>query len=247
MPEIDDNTGEIDFSKLTLADLMGDQSEEKTEGKEEKPKEKTEQSNDNTIFLSRLSAIEEDNRKLRGVIGQLVDVLSDKEEGKSDKEEISIELDEDEFSEPTKVKGLVSAITKAVTEQVTKQIENKFKPAMSAIESANSQQEQWNSLLSEYRETARRNPDMLDYNLGMQYLNSIGFNAETVEGYYKMAKTLGLSNSRFERKQKDNFDEEESNVKRFPKKIESSSVDTFTTKKLKTLKDAINSAWEESA
>lgn len=242
MPELDDNTGEINFDNLTLADILNQETGEPTQEKKETKPELTNVPDSNAILINRIASLEQNNRTMQGLMMQLVNVLSQKEEPTQEEPEIDVG---NEFSEPDKVKSLVSTITDAVTSQVISQIEKKFGPSMSAIENVQKTQQLEANLNTEYQQFKLNNPDVDNYALGMRYLNAQGA-ASNFQTLYNLAKQFGLTNEKFTPKPKQE-PKENTNVRNFPPRIESSSVDTTTKKKITSLREAIASAFEESA
>lgn len=244
MPELDDNTGEIDFGNLTLADLINQEDDKKTP--ESSPKtdaQPTTSPNTNDVLINRLAVLEQENTKTRNLLGQLVSILSKEDEPKQ--EDLQIDVG-NEFTEPEKVKDLVSTITQAVSSQFEKLIEKKFGPSMKAIENVNTSQKIQNDLVNQYNEFKMRNPDIDNYALGMRYLNAQGASSE-FQVLYNLAKNFGLTNDRFAQKPQQQKPKEDDNVRQFPPRVESSSVDTTTPTKITTARDAIKAALREYA
>lgn len=235
-----DDEGGINFD-LTLDDVLNKSSDEgKTETKTEVKTPEVSQE-----YLTRISNLEKSNDTLRGLLGQLVEVVKEKAEGEKPDPIDSINDDDIDFNEPGKVKSFFTQFRESLLSDVKALITSEIKPSLSVIDQNAQAQALFAKLNEEQKEVKDKYSDYDNYLAGMRDLNRVAKNSLSVEALYLLAKQGGLINEKYEKKTEKKG---ETNVRKFiPKKTETENVETEKPKKVKSITDAIESALEELA
>lgn len=238
MPDMMTDEGALDFN-LSIDDVI-----EQADKKQQESKEKIDPSQE---LNSRISGLESDNQKLRGLLTTLVQTLNEKE--KEPETDLIDEVDLEDFSnEPDKLKGAFSALEKSLLFKVEKLIETKVSPALGIIDQNAKTQQMVANTQKQVQEFFGKTPDAANYNLGMQDLVNQGINFETIGEYYTLAKRYGLHNSKYE---KQSNQKKEPVERKGPRRIESDNVNLNEKKKLTTVRQIaeafLNGELEEEA
>lgn len=221
------DTGELDFSKLSLGDILD---KEEITPKEKITKEDTSSQGDSQ-YLTRITNLEADNKKLQGLLGQLIDVIKDN--SNEPEVETTIQDEDVDFSEPDKVKSFFSTFENSLLKKVEKLITDKISPSLSFIDQTKQLHDETTKLQAEHDNVAAKYSDFDNYRLGMMDIN-LKFNSAgnlSIEQMYKIAKQYNLTNDKYSNKPK----EKGGDVKKGPRRIESDNVETSQPKKRKTV------------